>query len=38
MVEGDGLYRGSEKSGKNSGGGQGLVGVKKEGHGNVLIR
>ena len=34
----DGLYSGSEKSGKNSGGGQGLVRVKQEGHRNVHIR
>ena len=34
----DGLYSGSEKSGKNLGRGQGLVRVKQEGHGNVHIR
>ena len=34
----DGLYSRSEKSGKNSGGCEGLVRVKLEGHGNVHIR
>ena len=34
----DSLYSGSEKSGKNSGGGQGLVRVKQEGQWKIHIR
>ena len=34
----DGLCSGSEKSRKNSGGGEGLARFKQERHGNVHIR